>query len=137
DLETVARSEHELARVGEPAQRTRRGRELRDRAGADVVTVGEATWNDRRVVPREVGVLVPEDVALDLGHERERVLEIALAPGAGIAEDRDARHAGTPLFRENSYCSMTGLASSSRPMRLTANPVIEQYEFSLNKGVPA
>src|SRR5206468_11220707 len=81
--------EHELAGVGEAPQLARRGRDLRDRAGAHVVAVGEAARDNGGVVPREVGVLVPEDVALDPRHERQRVFEVALAPRAGVAEDRD------------------------------------------------
>src|SRR5439155_5071641 len=98
DLETVARSEHRLSVRGEAAQLFRRGRDLRDRAGPQVVAVREAAGNDRDIKAAEVGVLVPDDLRLDVGDERERVLEVPLAPRARVAEERDARHAGCASF---------------------------------------
>src|SRR5437879_3067488 len=66
-------------------------------AGAHVVAIGEAARDDGGVVALKVGVLVPEDVALDTGHERQRVLEVALAPRARVTEDRDSHRLSDTL----------------------------------------
>ena len=91
DLEAVAAAEHGAARLGEAAQLADRRREARDRAGADVVAVGEAAGDDRGVEALEPDVLVPQDPRLR-AYQPERVLEVALAPRSREAEDRDLHH---------------------------------------------
>src|SRR2546428_10229863 len=92
DLEAIAAPEDRAALRCETAELLRPGRELRDRAGAKVVAIAEAARHDRGVEPAQVRVLVPLDLRLDTRYERERVREVALAPRAGVAENRDARH---------------------------------------------
>src|SRR5206468_3902719 len=92
DLKAVAASEDRAALGREAAKLLRTGRELRDRAGAQVVAVAEASGDDRRVEAPQIYVLVPLNLRLDAVDERERVGEVALAPGPGIPKDRYPRH---------------------------------------------
>ena len=80
---------------GRPRRRTgdrlHRRREAGDRAGAQVVAVGEAAGDDDRVDAGEVGLLVPDQPRL--ADQRAGVQRVPLVAGAGELDDPEARHA--------------------------------------------
>ena len=67
DLEAVADAEYRAARGGELAHRLHRRREAGDRAGAQVVAVGEAAGDDDGVDPVQVALFVPDQPRLGAG----------------------------------------------------------------------
>ena len=90
DLEAVADAEHEPALSGEVGDRLHRRREARDRAGPEVVAVGEPAGEDDRTDLRQLAVRVPDEHGLGAeALERERGIPIVVRPGED--EDRDAR----------------------------------------------
>ena len=60
-LEAVADPEHEAAGGGELGHLLHHRREAGDRAGAQVVAVGEAAGDDHRIDALQVAVAVPQD----------------------------------------------------------------------------
>ncbi len=60
DLEAVADTEHEPALIGELDDLLHDRRETGDRAGTQVVTVGETAGHDDRVNALEITVFVPQ-----------------------------------------------------------------------------
>src|SRR5207253_8961658 len=79
DLKAIAAPEDRAALRSETAELLRPGREFRDRAGADVVAIAEATRHDRGVEPAQVRVPVPLNLRHDARYERTRVRECPLA----------------------------------------------------------
>src|SRR6058998_576177 len=71
-------------RIWKAAQLLRPRGELGDRARTQVVAVAEPAGDDRGVEATQVALRVPHDLGLDALDERERVLEVTLAPGSGI-----------------------------------------------------
>src|SRR3990172_11415228 len=60
DVKTVAAPEDQAALVGEPGDLSHDRRESGDRAGPEVVAMGEASRQDHAIGGLEVGLLVPE-----------------------------------------------------------------------------
>ena len=133
DLEAVARAEHRAAGRGERLDRAHHRREARDRAGAQVVAVGEAAGQDHGVGAAKIVVGVPHETRLPAEDGFGNVREVALGPGPG--KDRH-RHARAPTRRSRVRLigillgvgarssqvavSMTGLASRRRHISSTA-----------------
>ncbi len=78
--------------LGEAHDLRHHGREARDGAGADVVAVGEAARQHDRVEAGQVGVPVPDVLALE-AEELRGADDVLLAVGAG--EDDDAKSHGS------------------------------------------
>jgi hypothetical protein len=87
-LEAVADAEDQPARGGVAFDRLHDRRELGQRAGAQVVAVGEAAGDDDAVGAAQVGVLVPEDLAFGAENVAHDVLRVVIAVRAG--EENDA-----------------------------------------------
>ena len=85
DLEAVADAEHRAARGGELGDRLHRRREAGDRAGPQVVAVGEAAGDDDRVDAAEVALFVPDQPRL--AEQRAGVQGVPLVAGTGELED--------------------------------------------------
>ena len=96
DLEAVADAEHRAAVGGELGDRLHHRREAGDRAGAQVVAVGEAAGHDDRVDAREVAVAVPEQPCLA---DRARTALERVALVAGARERTTPIHGCSPLRR--------------------------------------
>ena len=79
-LEAVADAEHQAAVAGEALHLGHDRREARERAGAQVVAVGEAARDDHRVDAPQVVVAVPEQDRL--ADARGRLQRVALVAGA-------------------------------------------------------
>jgi hypothetical protein len=79
-LEAVADAQHGAAGEGELADRLHHGREAGDRAGPQVVPVGEAARDDHGIDPVEVRVRVPEQFGVaELPAGEQRVDLVAAA----------------------------------------------------------
>ncbi len=61
DLEPVADAQHRPPLGGEAANRLHRGREAGDRAGAEIVAIGEPAGDDDRVDSAQIPLLVPDE----------------------------------------------------------------------------
>ena len=82
DLEAVADAEHEPALVGELDHRLHHRREAGDRAGAQIVAVGEAAGDDDGVDALQVAVAVPEQLGLaDAQRRRAAASTSSQVPG--------------------------------------------------------
>ena len=80
-LKAVADAEHQAAVAGERDHRLHRRREARDRAGAQVVAVGEAAWDDDRVGAAQVALGVPDQLGLAHAPRRVARVESSQEPG--------------------------------------------------------
>ena len=79
-LKAVADPQHEPAVARELDHRLHRRREARDRAGAQVVAVGEAAGDDDRVGASQVALAVPDQ--LGVADAPGRVQRVDLVAGA-------------------------------------------------------
>src|SRR5262249_17927523 len=105
DLEAVADPQHRPAAASVVGDRLHRGREAGDRAGAQVVAVGEPARDDDRVGAAKVVVLVPD--APCLAEQAACVERVSLVAGAGELKHPPPHHRLTI-----SKSSISGLASS-------------------------
>ena len=90
DLEAVADADDRLARLGVLDDGLHHRRKAGDRAGAKVVAVGEAAWEDDAIVRGEVGLAVPDEVSFVAHDVPQGVLRVVVAPGAGENDDGEA-----------------------------------------------
>src|SRR5207237_365860 len=108
DLKAVADAQHQSAPIRKVGDRVHHGREARDRAAAQVVTVGKAAGKDDQlqIVERTLAMVdVAHRLAKDL---TDGMATVPVTPGA--REDNDpGPHAGCTSTRKS---SMTALASS-------------------------
>ena len=104
DLEPVADAEHRPAARGEGGDRLHRRREAGDRAGPQVVAVGEAAGDDDRVDAAQVALLVPDQPRL--AEQRAGVQRVPLVAGTGELEHSPDHSSWI------SKSSISGLASS-------------------------
>ena len=79
DLKAVADAEYRPAAFGERPHRSHHRREPRHRAGAQVVTVRKAAWQDDHVGAFQIGVLVPEIFGLLAEQVLGRVKRVLVA----------------------------------------------------------
>src|SRR5213593_4008318 len=91
DLKAIADTEDESSGFGKADDRRHHGREPGDRAGAEIVPVGEAAGNDDRIYLRQRGCLVPDEVSLDAQDLRHGLMTVAIAIGPREDEDTDAQ----------------------------------------------
>ena len=87
DLEAVADAEHRAAGVGERLHRGHHRREPGDRAGAQVVAVGEPAGQDDDVGRAERGVLVPDEFGVVPEHVLRGVIGVVVAVRSGKDDD--------------------------------------------------
>ena len=88
-LEAVADAEDQAAVRGVAADRLHHRRELRERAGAEVVAVCEAARDDHAVGAVQVGLLVPEELRLFAEDVLGDVQRVVVAVRAGKDDDRE------------------------------------------------
>src|SRR2546421_390189 len=93
-LEAVADTQYRAALAGELEPRLHQRGEARDRAGSQVVAVGEPARHDHGVDALEVPVAVPQQDGL--ADARGRELRVDLVAGAGKADDAEL-HAPAPF----------------------------------------
>src|SRR5207342_528171 len=116
DLEPVADAEHRPTSNGELADYRHEGREARDRAGAQVVAVREASRkHDGRGLGWQLGVRVPDELRLG-ANRTQRPRSVVVVVRAGKDDDGDDRLVGHSSSRI-SKLSIRGLARSSVHMR--------------------
>ena len=119
DLETVADPQDQSACQGMLAYRLHQRREPGDRATAQVVAVGEATWQNDDVGPLQVAIGVPEPHRLPARQIR-RMGAVTIAPGAREDGDPEANaHGVTASRNSNLYSSITPLQSRRRHISST------------------
>src|SRR5438552_721444 len=82
DLEAIADAPDQAAAVRELTDQLHDRREARDRAGAQVVAVGEASGQDHAVASFEICVLVPEIDELRAEHLVDDPAAVAVGPRA-------------------------------------------------------
>src|SRR5438093_8582711 len=97
-LEAVADADDRLALFHVTPDSDHHRREAGDGARSQVVAVREAARQHDAVVGGEVALPVPDEVRLVPHHPGERVLAVAVAPGAGKDDDGEA-HAETVISR--------------------------------------
>src|SRR5262249_59842286 len=83
DLEAVARPEHDATARSELRQHFHDGRASRDRAGAQVIAVGEPAGQDHAIEIVERTVAVPDVADGLVEHFGDDVMEVAVAPRPG------------------------------------------------------
>ena len=143
-LEAVADAEHRPAAPRELAHRRHDRREPRDRAGAQVVAVGEAAGQDDDVGALQVGVLVPDELGVLAEHVLGGVIGVVVAVRAGKDDDAEFHHRPVPgslarLLHSTCSSRSTGFAStlsatsaaSARACSADAAPQLELEELSL------
>jgi hypothetical protein len=96
DLEAVADTEHRAAVAGERDDLLHDRSEARDRAGPQVVAVGEPAGDDDRVDALQVAVGVPQQHRV--AHARGGELRVDVIAGAGEADDAEL-HAPHEVLR--------------------------------------
>ena len=125
DLESVADSEYDAARIGVICDLTHDRAETSDGAGPEVVAVREAAGQDDHVASLEVVVLVPEFHGVLAELIDDRVKGIVFAIGAREAHDADFHSATTPAISKS---SVTGFASNrSHMVRTLASAAIASF----------
>src|SRR5438270_669739 len=119
DLKPVADAPHEAAAVGELADPLHHGRETRDRAGPQVVAVGEAAGEDDAVTALELGVLVPQVDELLAEDLVDDPAAVAIRPRSREHHDPELHLGAFSLSSSKRKSSMTWLASSCRHIAST------------------
>src|SRR5436190_2932833 len=111
DLEAVADAQHEATLAGVPRHGVHDGRELGQRAAAEVVAVREAARQDDAVRAAERAVLVPERHRLVAQHAFGGAQRVAVVVGAG-EDDHPPAHQRRSSASSTRKSSITPLASS-------------------------
>src|SRR4029077_13663550 len=96
NLKAIANAEDETTRAGEPRNRVHYRRKTRDRAGAQIIAVGEAAGQNHGVETGEVLRLVPDGLGRYVKDFVYSVQGIVIAVRSGKYDDTNFRHAASP-----------------------------------------
>src|SRR5262245_61320369 len=88
-LKTVADAKHGAARRRKLLHLRHDGREARDGAGAEVVPVRKAAWEDDHIRAFEAGLLVPDVIGLLAENVLRSVMRVVVAIGSGENDDSE------------------------------------------------
>src|SRR5829696_2815109 len=125
DLEAVTDAEYRTALLRELFEGAHDVREAGDRAGSEVITVGEAAGDDHGVDTLEISVSVPQ---LDRLNARPLYTIKGVPVAVGSGEDRNAYPHPTT---SHSYSSIVGLERSLRHMASTSSALSTSISTSL------
>src|SRR5438045_1494457 len=83
DLKAVTNPDDELSTLRLAVDCPHNRRKAGDRAATKIVAIGEAAGEHDRVVAREVGFSVPNDVRFLWKYVMQHIMAVVVAPGAG------------------------------------------------------